>query len=86
MAQTIQLQIACGAHQSIGLEHRLGHSWIARKYTNLIRIQRAKSVTNKQVLPNTLSLNTKTVPKKSDELVHVIHETRHSNGISNLAF
>jgi len=52
MAQTIQVQIVSGARQS----YRGGHSWIARNYTNLIRIQRAKSLKNKQVLPNILSL------------------------------
>ena len=60
MAQTIKVRSTSRAHRS----HRGGHSSITRNYNNLImiRIQRTKSVKNKQVVPNSLSL------------AHVIHK------------
>ena len=44
--------------------------------SNLIRIPRLKSVKTKQVLPNILSLNARSILTKTDELALVIHNQK----------
>ena len=66
MAQTINVRITSRS--------RRGHSTITRNYTNLIRIQRTKSVKTNKTLPNILSLNARSILKKTDELAHVIYK------------
>ena len=66
MAQTINVRITSRS--------RRGHSTITRNYTNLIRIQRTKSVKTNKTLPNILSLNARSIFQKTDELAHVVYK------------
>ncbi len=68
--------------------HCRSRSSVNRNCSNLIRIPRPKSVKTKQVLPNILSLNARSIVTETDELALVIHnqKIRHSNAIRNLAF
>ena len=52
--------------------YRRGYPSVTRNRTNLIRIQ-TKSAKIKQVLPNILSLNARSILKKTEDLAHVIH-------------
>ena len=68
MAQTIQVRISFRARHS----YRRGYPPVTRNRTNLIRIQ-TKSAKIKQVLPNILSLNVRSILKKLKIWAHVIH-------------